>query len=153
MLVLMLDMCFKCLDVVQTFVGWAKVMEMVAKYDTKFLMSLLVAAFHLQNPGSFDPIDALMVVNADSIFGLMTSNKTILQGLLKNELSLFYHLHVKPEHYLLPLTWCKSHELQFSNISFVARQILGILGFQIETERIFNIARVLTRLQGISMLK
>jgi hypothetical protein len=69
-----------------------------------------------------------VVVDEDSIFGPMTSNESILQGLLKNELSLFYHLHVKPKHYLLPLNWWKSHELQFPNISFVARQILGIIG-------------------------
>ncbi len=44
-----------------------------------------------------------MVANEDSIFGLVTSNKATLQGLLNNELSLFHHLHVKPKHYLLPL--------------------------------------------------
>ncbi len=103
-------------------------MEMVAKYDTKSLMMLPVAAFHLQNPSSIDPTDALVVVNEDSIFGLMTSNEAILQWLLKNELSLFRRLHVKPKHCLLPLTWWKSHELQFPNISFIARQILEILG-------------------------
>jgi hypothetical protein len=95
MLALMLDSRFKCLDVVKTFVGHAKVMEMVAKYDIKSLMSLVVVAFHLQNPSFIDPTDALVVVNEDSIFGLMTSNKTTLHGLLKNELSLFHHLHVK----------------------------------------------------------
>ncbi len=111
MLVLMLDLHFKCLNVVKTFVGWAKIMEMVAKYDITSLMSLAVVAFHLQNPSFINPTDALVVANEDSIFGPVTSNKTTLQGLLKNELSLFHHLHVKPEHCLLPLTWWKSHEL------------------------------------------
>jgi hypothetical protein len=46
-----------------------------------------------------------VVVDEDSIFGPMASNESILQGLLKNELSLFCHLHVKLEHYLLPLNW------------------------------------------------
>jgi len=128
MLALMLDPCFKCMDVVKAFVGWAKVMEMVAEYDTKYLMLLLVAIFRLQNPSSIDLTDALVVADEDSIDGLLTSNEAILQGLLQNELSLFHHLHVKPEHYLLPLTWWKSHELQFPNISFVAKQIIGIPG-------------------------
>jgi hypothetical protein len=44
-------------------------------------------------------------------YGLATSNEATLQGLLKNELSLFCHLHMKPKHYILPLTWWKSHEL------------------------------------------
>jgi hypothetical protein len=105
-----------------------QIMEMVVEYDINSLMPLLVGAFHLQNPSSIDPIDALMVVNENSIFGLVTSNETILQGLLKNELSLFCHLHVKPKHCLLPLTWWKSHELQFPNISFITRQIFEIPG-------------------------
>jgi hypothetical protein len=78
MFALMLDQHFKCLDVVKAFVGWAKVREMVAKYDTKFLMPLLVAAFHLQNPSSVGRIDALVVVNENSIFGQMTSNRATL---------------------------------------------------------------------------
>jgi hypothetical protein len=53
-------------------------MEMVAEYDTKSLMSLLVVAFHLQNPSFVDPTYALMVIDEDSIFGPMTLNKTIL---------------------------------------------------------------------------
>jgi hypothetical protein len=53
---------------------------------------------------------------------------------------------VKPEHCLLPLTWWKSHELQFPNISFVARKVFRILGSHIEIERIFSIAGVLTSL-------
>ncbi len=103
-------------------------MEMVVEYDIKSLMLLLVGAFHLQNPSFIDLTNALVVVNEDSIFGLVTSNEAILQRLLKNELSLFYHLHVKPKHCLLPLTWWKSHELQFPNISSIARQIIGITG-------------------------
>jgi hypothetical protein len=55
-----------------------KIMEMVAEYDTKSLMSLLVVAFHLQNPSFVDPTYALMVIDEDSIFGPMTLNKTIL---------------------------------------------------------------------------
>jgi len=126
MLALMLDLCFKFLDVVKTFVQWGKVTEMVAEYEIKSLMPLVVVTFHLQNPSSINLIDALVVANEDSIFGPMTSNKATLQRLLKNELSLFHHLHVKLEHYLLPLTCWKSHEWQFPNISFVVRQIFGI---------------------------
>jgi hypothetical protein len=78
MLVLILDSHFKCLDVVKVFVGWEKVMEMVAEYDTKSLMPLVVVAFHLQNLSSIDPTDALVVAHEDSIFGLVTSNETTL---------------------------------------------------------------------------
>jgi hypothetical protein len=47
MFMLILDLRFKFLNVVNFFVGWAKVMDMVAKYDIKSLMLLVVVAFHL----------------------------------------------------------------------------------------------------------
>jgi hypothetical protein len=64
-------------------------MEMVAEYDIKSLMSLVVESFHLQNPSFVDPIVALVVVDEDSTFSPVTSNEVTMQGLLKNELSLF----------------------------------------------------------------
>jgi hypothetical protein len=45
MLELMLDPRFKSLDISKAFVGRAKVIHMVAKYDTKSLMLLLMATF------------------------------------------------------------------------------------------------------------
>jgi hypothetical protein len=52
MLVLMLDLCFKCLDVVKTFVGRAKIMEMVAKYDIKI--------FNVIGGGSLSPLKSII---------------------------------------------------------------------------------------------
>jgi hypothetical protein len=51
MLALMLDLHFKSLDVVKGFVGKAKVIQIVVKYDNKSLMPLLVATFKIQNMG------------------------------------------------------------------------------------------------------
>jgi hypothetical protein len=39
------------------------------------------------------------------------------------------------------------HEGQFSNVGFLAKQILGMLSSQIETEWVFSLARVLTVLR------
>jgi hypothetical protein len=47
------------------------------KIDTNFLMPLLVATFHLQNLCFVDPIDALVVIDEDSIFGSVISNEAI----------------------------------------------------------------------------
>ncbi len=97
MLTLMLDMRCKFLDVMKTFIGKAKVIQMVVKYDNKIWMTLLVVAFQLLNHG----IDGLVELtniddNDDSIFGVpMTSNEVTLQGLLKNDFFLFHHLHVR----------------------------------------------------------
>jgi hypothetical protein len=131
---------------VKTFVRQAKVIQMVAKYNSKVLIPLLLTIFQFQNLGIKPPSELVTVDDDDSIFGVVTSNEDTIHGLLKNELILFHHLHVKPEDYALPFTWWQSHEIRFPYVSFVARQILGILGSQIEIKRIFNIARVLTSL-------
>jgi len=46
-----------------------------------------------------------------------------------------------------PLQWWKDHAKQFSNVTFLAHQLLGIPGSQIGTRHIFSIARILTSLQ------
>jgi hypothetical protein len=93
MLALMLDSHFKSFDVVKVFVGWAKMIQIMVKYDSKTLLQLMVATFHFLNP----TIDGLLKptpIDDDSIFGVMTSNVATLHELLKDELGLF-RLHVK----------------------------------------------------------
>lgn len=121
---------------------------MVVEYDSKTLLPLLVVTFQFLNLNSngltkVAPIDG----DENSIFGAVISNEVILHGFLRNKLNLFCHLHVKLEDSMLPLTWWKIHETQFPNVSFVAQQILGILGSSIETERTFSIVGVLFSLQ------
>ncbi len=93
MLALMLDSHFKSLDVVKVFVGWAKMIQIMVKYDSKTLLPLLVATFHFLNP-TIDGLLKATPIDDDSIFGVMTSNVATMHELLRNELGLFY-LHVK----------------------------------------------------------
>jgi len=102
MLALMLDVHFKFLDVVKAFVGRAKVIQIVAEYDKKILLPLLVVTFHFLNP-TIDGLAKATPIDDDSIFGAMISNVATLHELLKNELGLFHHSHVKPEDFVLPL--------------------------------------------------
>ncbi len=118
----------------------------MVKYDNMNWMSLLVVAFQFQSLGIVGLTELLMVDDDESIFGAMTSKEAILNGLLKNELSLVHCLHVKLENYLLPLIGWNSHEIWFPNMSFVAWQILGIPKSQIEIEILFNIVGMLTSL-------
>ncbi len=86
--------------------------QIMAKYDNKTLLPLLVVVFHFVNPIIYGLIKVVLIDN-DSIFGALTSNVTTLHGLLKNELGLFYYLHVKLKDDVLPLIWWKfvSHGL------------------------------------------
>ncbi len=85
MLTLMLDMCYKLLDVMKTCVGRAKVIQTVVEYDNKILMPLLVVAFLFLNHGidgrvELTPIDD----NDNSIFGvLVTWNELFCKGCWK----------------------------------------------------------------------
>lgn len=71
---------------VNAFVRWAKVIQMVAKYDDKVLMPLLLITFQFQNLGIEPPFKPTTIDDDDSIFGAMTSNENTKHGLLKNEL-------------------------------------------------------------------
>jgi hypothetical protein len=77
----------------------------------------MVAVFHFLNPTT-NGIIKVALVDDDSIFGAVTSNVIILHKLLKNELGLFHHSHVKPKDFVLPLTWWKFNEAQLPNVSF-----------------------------------
>jgi hypothetical protein len=68
-----------------------------------------VAVFHFRNP-TIDGLIKVALVDDDSIFRVMTSNAIILHKLLKNELGLFCHSHVKPKDFVLPLAWWKFDE-------------------------------------------
>jgi hypothetical protein len=46
-----------------------------------------------------------------------------------------------------PLEWWGKHESLFATITFLAHQILAIVGFQIEIENIFSLARIFTNLR------
>jgi len=80
---------------VKAFVGRAKDIQIVVEYDNKILLPLLVATFHFLNPTT-NGLTKAALVDDDSIFRAVTSNVATLHKLLKNELGLFYHLHVKP---------------------------------------------------------
>ncbi len=96
------------------------------EYDNFFLVPLLVMVFkslypcHPQTPPPNPLLD-------DSLFGELASIEEVNEGLLESELSLFCRIVVLEEDLKSPLAWWKTHESQFPNVGFLARQILGIL--------------------------
>ncbi len=81
-------------------------------------MPLLLIVFRFHNFGIETPSELTLVDDDDSIFGAVPFNEDTIHELLKNELTLFHHLHVKLEDCTLPLTWWKLHEARFLNVSF-----------------------------------
>jgi hypothetical protein len=69
------------------------------------------------------------------IFEQTTSTSEPIKELVKRELLVFkkYQLDVKDIKY--PLQWWQKHEAMFPIVGFLAPQILGVVGFQIEIEK------------------
>jgi len=78
------------------------------------------------------------------MFGVGAFVKESSHALVIGELSLFRRLVVPLSMCANPLIWWKTHEGQFPNVGFLGKQVLGILGFQIEIEKMFNLTNVLT---------
>jgi len=56
-------------------------------------------------------------------------------------------MFIPPPMCVNPLVWWKTHESQFQNVNFLAKQVFGILRSQIETKRVFKLASVLITLR------
>jgi hypothetical protein len=146
MLSLMLDPRFKGLEYVIDYVGVAKAKQVVEEYDKKILIPYLVKVHKFMNPGG-SPTTTLDHAPSNILFGAPASAEEACEGILIAELSLFRRLTIVHPEAEEPLTWWKLNASRFPSVSFLARQILAIPGSQIETERIFSIASVLTSLR------
>jgi hypothetical protein len=81
------------------------------------------------------------------IFKMNASTSELTRELVDRELLIFKHYQVNVKDIKCPLQWWEKHESMFPTIGFCARQILGIIGFQIETKRIFSLVEILTSLK------
>lgn len=81
------------------------------------------------------------------LFGDAASPEEACEGTLVAEVSLFRRLQIPVEEAASPLAWWKANATRFPSLAYLARQFLGIPGSQIETERIFSVAGVLTSLR------
>jgi hypothetical protein len=85
------------------------------------------------------------------MFGVGAVVEKPSHALVTMELSLFQRLVVPPPICSNPVTWWKTHEGQFPNVDFLTKQVLGILGFHFEIERMFNLDSVLKALKHYSL--
>jgi hypothetical protein len=74
-----------------------------------------------------------------NMFGVGASMEESSYALVVGELSLFKRLSILASTCADLLFWWWCHENQFPNVGFLAKQILGILGFQIEIKHVFSL--------------
>jgi hypothetical protein len=78
----------------------------------------------------------------------MTSNNVkIVKEIVTRELLDFRRFHVDVKDIKNPPQWWEKHEFKFYVVGFLAKQILRIIGSQIEIERIFSLVGILTCLK------
>jgi hypothetical protein len=63
------------------------------------------------------------------------------------ELLMFRRFQVDVKEIKCPLKWWVKHESLFPTMAFLAHQIFGIVGSQIEIERFFSLVRILRNLR------
>ncbi|CAM6015798.1 unnamed protein product [Sphagnum balticum] len=107
--------------------------NVVTEYDKKVMIPLLIKVNKLLNPTGDNTTIEIADFFANSLFVAPTSAEEIGEVLLVFEFSIFCRVVVL-EPSAKPLTWWRDHANKFPNVAFLARQILGILDSQIETE-------------------
>ncbi len=142
----MLDPRFTNMKVIQDYVGNMVVVNVVSKCDSKVVYPLLLQVYLHLNPmkAITDPIT---IEDDDYLFGHIVFIDDAIMSTLKNELQTLQQLCVRSTKIKNPLVWWATYVMQFPHVSFLAHQVLGIVGSQIEIKRIFNIASVITNLQ------
>jgi len=66
---------------------------------------------------------------------------------VNKELIMFKRFQVDVKDTKCPLEWWAKHESLFPTVAFLAHQILGIIGSQIETKINFSLVRIFTNLK------
>jgi hypothetical protein len=78
---------------------------------------------------------------------LTSNNAKTTKEIVTRELPDFRRFHVDVKNIKNPLQWWERLESRFLVVGFLAKQILRIVNSQIETEHIFSLVEILTRLK------
>jgi hypothetical protein len=81
------------------------------------------------------------------IFQMIASNNECVKELMTKKLLDFRRFHVDVKDIKSPLLWWEKQHSRFSIVGLLARQILGIVGSQVEMKRIFILVVILTNLR------
>ncbi len=139
---LILNPRFKNLHKILLFVGKEQGV-LVEKYDKMSFYPMLVKCHeHFASIGKVrQKLFQLGIFFIEIVVWIFLSKlveKLVKRGLLNFRL---YQLDVKTSN--VPFQWWEKHKAMFPIVDFLVCQIFGIVGSQIEIERIFSLARIL----------
>jgi hypothetical protein len=134
-------------------VGHGETIHPMYEYDVRMMSPLLMTWFDKLSPTTIQafptPIDGPILLFEKKEKDRLLEVKTSIESshvLFIGELYLFRRLSIFPSTFVDPLAQCQTHKSQFFIVSFLAKQILGILGSQFEIECIFSFVVVLITL-------
>ncbi len=146
MISLMLDPRFKSLPIVSSFVGKEQGVALVKEYDRKTLYPMLMKCHeHLHPLVRLDMNCANQNLFQQDysldIFEQTTNTNEPVKEFMNRELLVFRKYQLDVKDIKCPLQWFQKYETMFLTIGFLAQQILGVIGSQIEIKRIFSLAK------------
>ncbi len=145
-----MDPRFKTFHLVSSFIGHEQGNAIVEKYDQFFLFPMFLKCYYHLHPlieSKRGVVDQRIKEDKSlDIFEMIVSTNEPTMKLVNKELLTFKRYQVDVKNIKRPLQWWEKHKSMFPTIVFCANQILGIVGFQIETERIFSLTGILTSL-------
>jgi len=109
-------------------------------------MLFLLTVYQALTPNSTIVTFVASIVVKLNVFGSLASIEKAAMGFIRIEWSFFKRTTVPIDPFNPFTRWAK-HEQWFPNLTYVAQQEMGIVGSQIEIERIFSMAKVITSLK------
>ncbi len=110
----------------------------IKKYDRKSLFFMLLKFYHHLNP--LFEVESSYVYKIDEynnldIFEMVVNINELAKEHINRELLIFCRYYVNVKDINCPLEWWRKHETMFPTIDFLARQMLGVVSSQIETNK------------------
>ncbi len=142
----MLNSRFKGFWLVSSYVRHEQEMFIMEEYDAKIYILCFWNVTIIYIPWEKMNLMVLQIMkNGDNkldIFQMTTNNKELAKELVTRKFLDSKRFHVNVKDIKNPLLWWEKHHYRFPIIGLLARQILGIIGFQIETKCIFELVRI-----------
>jgi hypothetical protein len=92
-------------------------------------------------------VDNIDQNNNLDIFEMVANINELAKKIFNQELLIFQRYQVIAKDMKCLLEWWRKHESMFLTVGFLTNQILGIINFQIETERIFSFIDIFSNLK------
>ncbi len=109
-----------------------------------------MANMQTSEKGSLDIFEMFVGTNEptmEEVFEMFARTNEPTKEEVNKELQMFTRFQVGVNNIKCFLEWWAKHESLFPTMAFFVHHILGIVGFQMETERPFSLARIFTNLR------